>query len=551
MLESISTKQRGTSIYVRIDDQSVMYPVWCNLFVTPFDASNSLNDRCFTEYIMAKISRPQRISESTYLSKYYTVEGLIRLAESRMFYIVNDSRPDRPNKYCWSCGTEESSTYDTSCAHCNEELRLHKFLVAARWQPTQTHRFMDFFELELEHPGMLQPFDVFVERTSMMAVYTWGNLEFLIDRPSPLSPKMVLKVAQNALGVLAFLHENGIVLDDIGLHNFLLDPASDSVYFFDPVIREMYTGPVPENQRSFDLACLGETLRKLVGIEHTNIHQFLEKAREQKFQDTFEMGRELETLLNTFDSETVNPNVAGVSDVGLVRVLNEDNWGWYQLTSRIGLYIVADGMGGHDAGEVASSMAVSLLIKECRQRIEEGKDHSIEELDDILAHSFLLSNNGIKDYSEKRGSDMGTTMVVALVKDNKDAIIANVGDSRAYILRSDKMSQVSVDHSLVQRMVEQGQLTPDEARHHPHSNILMRTVGTERDVAVDTFRVKMKSNDVILLCSDGLWGETEDFDMQEVMNAPISLHEMASDLVILAHNGGGKDNVTHVLVRIP
>jgi protein phosphatase len=113
------------------------------------------------------------------------------------------------------------------------------------------------------------------------------------------------------------------------------------------------------------------------------------------------------------------------------------------------------------------------------------------------------------------------------------------------------MSQVSVDHSLVQRMVEQGQLTPDEARHHPHSNILMRTVGTERDVAVDTFRVKMKSNDIILLCSDGLWGETEDFDMQEVMNAPISLHEMASDLMILAHNGGGKDNVTHVLVRIP
>ena len=321
---------------------------------------------------MAKISRPQRISESTYLSKYYTVEGLIRLAESRMFYIVNDSRPDRPHKYCWSCGSEESSTYDTSCANCNEELRLHKFLVAARWQPTQTNKFMDFFELELEHPGMLQPFDVFVERTSMMAVYTWGSLEFLIDRPSPLSPKMVLKVAQNALGVLAFLHEKGIVLDDIGLHNFLLDSEDDSVYFFDPVIREMYTGPVPDNQRSFDLACLGETLRKLVGVEYTEIHHFLQKAREQKFQNTYEMGRALEALLNTFDSDVVDANVAGISDVGLVRVLNEDNWGWYQLTDRIGLYIVADGMGGHDAGEVASSMAVSLLIKECRQRQRQG-----------------------------------------------------------------------------------------------------------------------------------------------------------------------------------
>ena len=78
----------------------------------------------------------------------------------------------------------------------------------------------------------------------------------------------------------------------------------------------------------------------------------------------------------------------------------------------------------------------------------------------------------------------------------------------------------------------------------------MRTVGTERDVAVDTFRVRLRSNDLILLCSDGLWGETEDFDMQEVMNAPISLHEMASDLMMLAHNGGGKDNVSIVLVRV-
>ena len=133
---------------------------------------------------------------------------------------------------------------------------------------------------------------------------------------------------------------------------------------------------------------------------------------------------------------------------------------------------------------------------------------------------------------------------------NDDAIIANVGDSRAYILRSNKLSQVSVDHSLVQRMVEQGQLTPDEARHHPHSNILMRTVGTEKDVPVDTFRVRLQQQDLILLCSDGLWGETEDFDMQEVMNQPIDLREIAVDLTVLAHSGGGKDNVSLVLVRV-
>ena len=176
---------------------------------------------------MAKISRPARISESSYLSKYYTVEGLIRLAESRMFYIVNDSRPDRPNKFCWSCGSDASSTYDTHCLTCSNEMTLHKFLVSTRWSPTQTHRFLDFFEKELEHPGMIAPFDVFVDRTAMMAVYTWENYEFLLDQPSPLTPRMVLQVAQVAIGVLAFFHENGVVLDEVGLQNFLIDPETN------------------------------------------------------------------------------------------------------------------------------------------------------------------------------------------------------------------------------------------------------------------------------------------------------------------------------------
>ena len=133
-----------------------------------------------------------------------------------------------------------------------------------------------------------------------------------------------------------------------------------------------------------------------MGVEHVAIHDFLETAGRQVYRNTYEMGRALEKLLDGFGTETVDPDVAGISDVGLVRVLNEDNWGWYQLTPEIGLYIVADGMGGHDAGEVASSMAVSLLIKECKQRIQTGKSYTTEELDDILAHSFLLANNGIK-----------------------------------------------------------------------------------------------------------------------------------------------------------
>ena len=296
-----------------------------------------------------------------------------------------------------------------------------------------------------------------LDRSAMMAVYTWDNYEFLLDQPSPLTPKMVLQVAQVALGVLAFLHEKGVVLDEIGLQNFLVDPQTKRVFFFDPVIKDMYEGPVPLSERGGELTSLADSLRHLTGLDQQQIHAFLRKVIAGTFSSPYEMGREIESF-RFLDTEYIDENIAGISDVGLVRVLNEDNWGWEQLNSDVRLYIVADGMGGHDAGEVASSMAVSLLIEECRSRVNESKDYSLDELDDILATSFVLANNGIKDFSENRGSDMGTTLVAALVKGKSDAIIANVGDSRAYVLRGKRLSQVLTIHMFT-CLVEQGQLT--------------------------------------------------------------------------------------------
>lgn len=503
---------------------------------------------------MAKISRPPKISESSYLSKYYTVEWLIRLAESRMFYIVNDHRPDQMTKYCWECGSDTSSSMDTECVSCGKPMHKRKFLISLRWEQEQTMHLKSFFEKHLTHPALLTPFDFFMPnniRNAMILVYEWDNFEFLLERPSPRSGAEVLQIAQTALGVLAFFHENGVVLGDIGLHNFLIQPKTGEMFFFDPTVADIYMGPVPHGKRADELPSLANTLRKLVAPDEKNIHAMLDKAMQGAFQSPYEMGRAIEQLLGAFENPHLDPWSAGMSDVGLVRVLNEDNWGWKQLSSDVRLYVVADGMGGHDAGEVASSMAVSILLKECSNRISEGVNYSIDELDNILAKSFVLANNGIKDFADQRGSDMGTTMVAGLIYKNSQAIVANVGDSRAYLHRGSKLNQVSVDHSLVQRMVEQGQLTPDEARHHPHSNILMRTVGTERDVLVDTFHVDLQSGDSLLLCSDGLWGETEDIDMERILNQVPEFQEKAVELIYLAHNGGGKDNVSLILAKVP
>ena len=149
------------------------------------------------------------------------------------------------------------------------------------------------------------------------------------------------------------------------------------------------------------------------------------------------------------------------------------------------------------------------------------------------------------------GSDMGTTMVCAMIIDNRIGLIANVGDSRAYLLRDQQLHRISKDHSYVEKMVEDGQLTLEEARVHPKSNILLRTVGTERDIKSDIFPIQLQSRDVILLCSDGLWGEIPEDILESVINENMDLRKTAQLLVRESHLGGGKDNCTLIMIRMP
>jgi len=149
------------------------------------------------------------------------------------------------------------------------------------------------------------------------------------------------------------------------------------------------------------------------------------------------------------------------------------------------------------------------------------------------------------------GNDMGTTLVAALIYKNELALVANVGDSRAYLMRNSWLHQITRDHSLVARMVEQNRITPEEARHHPHSNILLRTVGTERNVDIDIFRVELEKNDRLLLCSDGLWGEVDDDDIEDILTRYPDPRVTCRELIRLAHHGGGKDNITVLIVLMP
>lgn len=224
------------------------------------------------------------------------------------------------------------------------------------------------------------------------------------------------------------------------------------------------------------------------------------------------------------------------TDVGCVREHNEDS-----LVVAPPLFAVADGMGGHAAGEIASEIAASVLTEKA------PKTPDAEELGRAVEEANLEI---IAAAEEGRGREgMGTTCTAAILHEER-LVIAQVGDSRAYLLHQGKLQQLTRDHSLVAMMVEAGQLTPEEARVHPRRSVITRALGTSPSTKPDLYEIDVEAGDRLLLCSDGLYGMVEDPDIQAIMTRTADPQRCASQLVNEAIAAGGNDNVTVIVVDI-
>ena len=212
-----------------------------------------------------------------------------------------------------------------------------------------------------------------------------------------------------------------------------------------------------------------------------------------------------------------------------------------------GIFVVADGMGGHAAGEVASEMAVRFVARELGS-LRGLDDDAVAER---MRQSIRTANGAIFQRTltehDKRG--MGTT-VTALVLFSGRFLIGQVGDSRGYLLRSGKLTQVTKDHSYVQEQVDAGYLTPEQARTHPYSNVITRCVGANSDVVPDIYVGTVKVGDLFLLASDGLTGMLEDYQLGEILSPDRQPQEQVDALIAEANRHGGLDNITAILVRI-
>jgi len=235
---------------------------------------------------------------------------------------------------------------------------------------------------------------------------------------------------------------------------------------------------------------------------------------------------------------------AGRTDVGVVRSGNEDN---YLMVPEQAVFIVADGMGGHAAGEVASEMAVRIIAQQLgdvRGLDENSASHQIREA--IREANAQIFDRTLTEH-DKRG--MGTT-ATALVLMGPRYLIGQVGDSRAYLLRNGKLVQLTKDHSYVQEQVDAGYLTPEDARTHPYSNVITRCVGANEDVVPDTYLGTLRVGDVFLLASDGLTGMIDDPRLHELLDSSRDPQELSDKLVAEANRLGGLDNITVIVVRI-
>lgn len=233
-----------------------------------------------------------------------------------------------------------------------------------------------------------------------------------------------------------------------------------------------------------------------------------------------------------------------ITDTGVTREMNQDYY--FATDTSLGnlpnLFIVADGMGGHKAGDYASRHTIERVVASISRNSSEEPVTIIQEA--ISKANELLVAESNEDETK---SGMGTTLVIATLVGDK-LIVANVGDSRLYVI-SDMVRQITRDHSLVDEMVRLGELNPSEARSHPDKNIITRAIGAQKNVKADFFEVELAKDDYVLMCTDGLTNMVRDEEILDIVRSEKEPEAIAHKLVRMANNNGGRDNITVTIIK--
>ena len=415
----------------------------------------------------------------------------------------------------------------------------------------------------LAHPNLRAPLAYFTEKLgnetrSCLVTPTYSQF------PDHLDPAIVLPWGiEVALG-LDYLHKNKLAYGgQIDRTCFGLDGTRPVWANFTRcnVPPEM----VPQAQAADIRALAYQIFQWLTGKEQYGFEPNLPAAINRFFNEAlmgkgYETGEALAQAIETAQSDSVaqqsiNYRLGRCTDVGLERNLNEDslvtvefNRMLQSISQPLGFYAVADGMGGHSAGEIASGTIINTIAQRAAT-LNPLQPVSPDERLKWLKETVEAANKAVYDLRKSAGTDMGSTLVIALL-DGVQATLAHAGDSRIYRLDAEKIQQLTCDHSLVERLIAAGQITREEGRYHPQRNVVYRTIGDKLSLEIDTSTHILAPGDRLLLCSDGLSGMLDDRNIHKIVMSASSPQEACEQLIAAANAAGGEDNITAVVIQI-
>ena len=471
------------------------------------------------------------------------------------------SKPDKPDEeFCGDCGFSFSG----------KPIEHPRYLLRETLDREMLAQETLITKHGLRHKGMVNIHRAFEDlpygphpRFYLVSDRDEGMGLTALPRPQP--EEKVLTWGKQLANVLAHLHSHGLRHRNIRPENIRLIDSQAKLTNFN--LAEKMPKAAPREWFAEDVEALARTLQELLVGQTPSptvaaiFNKALSPNKETRYATAEALVADLEKALEVLHHPANVTFIVGRrSDTGRQRELNEDSLLTLEIervqqseSRPVGLYVVADGMGGHSAGEVASAMAINALARTVLTKLMlPVVEETVEtELDygALLKDACVEVNRTVHARARKTRSDMGTTLVAALAV-GSEAYVANIGDSRAYRVNQQEIRPITTDHSLVERLVATGQITREEARIHPQRNVIYRTVGDKPQVEVDIFHESLKRDDWLILCSDGLSGMVEDAQIQQVITTCLHPQDACEGLVRLANEAGGDDNITVIALKL-
>jgi len=490
---------------------------------------------------------------------------------------------------CTACGALQSNVpCDGLCQQC--QTPLQPILIHER-RPRPNGHLADadieqLIHLSTGHPNIVSHQAIIQYQESVYTVLEYpGRWSVLIHGQQRRSPDEALAGAAQVGQALAYLHDHGFAHVEVGSASMesLIVTGERGLKLADLSTCARLPSDDTQTLRArvnsdvaflawllFYLVTSKELSRTSIEFAPPALRPLVERAMQRQYASVQDMLTDFSLLPSTpASARSLKPSHGQATHPGRRYTHNEDAVVTFTFDKEqdghsvpIGFYLVADGMGGHDAGDLASRTVNQIVtdwiiktkvlpdLQKATRRFDTGDVNvDVDVPGGLLIQAIQQANEALLRYRQAKGSDLGSTVTAALVI-GEVATIASVGDSRTYLLRAGRLEQITKDHSLVARLVEAGVIGPEEVRTHPQRNQIYRCLGHRPNLKVDIFTQEMQAGDILVLCSDGLWEMVLDAQIQRIIEDLLSPQKACDALVETANRAGGEDNIAVIVVKM-